>query len=252
MRVAAPDGTALDVGVHGTGAGAVVLVHGVAGDRRATWRELVPALSRPAWALDRRGRGDSGDAADHSLAREVADVAAVARAAPDPTVLCGHSFGAWLALLAAREAAVAGLVCYEGRPVSGPKGFDAADADRVAAALADEGRDAALGTFLRDVAGVDPDTVAALRASADWDRRVACADTVPRELRALAADDRDPVAVAPPVPTLLVVGSAPAPATARRYADAVDAARVETLPGAGNAAMHERPAALAALVAEVG
>ena len=72
-------------------------------------------------AVDRRGRGESGDAADYSLAKEWADVAAVvdaaAAAAGGPVDLLGHSYGGNVAFGAATLTTnIRKLVLYEGWP----------------------------------------------------------------------------------------------------------------------------------------
>ena len=51
---------------------------------------------------DRRGRGESGDTAEYNVERECEDVVAVAGTIGEPVVLLGHSYGAQIALEAAR------------------------------------------------------------------------------------------------------------------------------------------------------
>ena len=81
--VTSPDGTRIAVFSAGSGP-AVLLVHGTSADHR-TWRVVAPELAgrRRVHALDRRGRGDSGDAAVYAIERELEDVAAVADALAD-------------------------------------------------------------------------------------------------------------------------------------------------------------------------
>ena len=56
----------------------IVLAHGTPADH-TRWRPLLPYLERQitVHAIDRRGRGASGDAPNYSLQREYEDVAAV-------------------------------------------------------------------------------------------------------------------------------------------------------------------------------
>ena len=73
-------------------------------------------MSRPAdrCAVDRRGRGGSGDSDDYAIEREFEDVAAVANAFKEPANLLGHSYGALCALEAALFTRnVRKLVLYE-------------------------------------------------------------------------------------------------------------------------------------------
>ena len=113
-HVASLDGTR--IAVHRSGEGPpLVLVHGAAADH-SRWRPVLPALERrfTVLAVDRRGRGGSGDAAAYALEREVEDVVAVVEAAGEPVALLGHSHGAVCALEAARlTGGVRALVLYE-------------------------------------------------------------------------------------------------------------------------------------------
>jgi len=53
------------------------------------------------YAIDRRGRGESGDAAEYELKREAEDAAAVINAIDDPVTWLGHPSGALYPLEAA-------------------------------------------------------------------------------------------------------------------------------------------------------
>ena len=82
----------------------LLLVHGATADH-TTWRAVGPmfATSRPVFAMDRRGRGASGDAAAYTIDREYEDLAAVADGlAGDPGSgaidVVGHSYGGRCAL----------------------------------------------------------------------------------------------------------------------------------------------------------
>src|SRR5688572_5013636 len=81
---------------------ALVLVHGTAADH-TRWAQVASAFSRDftVYALDRRGRGDSGDSQDYSIDREAADIAAVVEMVAEPVILLGHSYGAICCLEAA-------------------------------------------------------------------------------------------------------------------------------------------------------
>ena len=76
----------------------VVLVHG-AGSARWSFDAVRPHLEREftVIAVDRRGRGDSGDDDDYDLRREYEHVAAVARDAGDGAVLMAtRTAASWL------------------------------------------------------------------------------------------------------------------------------------------------------------
>src|SRR5687767_12504745 len=122
MRVASQDGTSIAVQVTGRGA-PLLLVHGTTADH-SRWTPLLPALEArfTVHAMDRRGRGESGDAADYSLVREFEDVAAVVDAIGGPVNLLGHSYGALCSLEAAlRTSNLRKLILYEPPiPLGGP------------------------------------------------------------------------------------------------------------------------------------
>ena len=88
------DGTV--IGFWRSGAGpALLLVHGTTADH-TRWAPIVPHLEPyfTLYAMDRRGRGGSGDAPGYDLMREVEDVAAVVEAIGGPVFVLAHSYGA--------------------------------------------------------------------------------------------------------------------------------------------------------------
>ena len=78
-RVASPDGTVIAVFPDGAGGRPLMLIHGTTADH-TTFRVVGPrfARARAVHAIDRRGRGASGDTLPYSIEREFEDVAAVA------------------------------------------------------------------------------------------------------------------------------------------------------------------------------
>ena len=84
----------------------LLLVHGTTADH-TRWETMLPLLEPHATvhAMDRRGRGGSGDSPAYSVAAEADDVAAVVEAIGRPVDVFGHSYGALVALEAAWAAA---------------------------------------------------------------------------------------------------------------------------------------------------
>jgi pimeloyl-ACP methyl ester carboxylesterase len=241
-RVASRDGTEIGWWTSGQGP-PLVLVHGAVADH-ARWRPLLPYLEPHATvhAMDRRGRGASGDAPGYDLAREFEDVAAVvdavAAATASPVDLYGHSFGGLCAFGgAALTANLRRLVLYEGWPPADPAARELPPGvgERLDALLAEGDRDAVVETMFREVVRMPETEIAALRAQPAWPARVAAAPTIVRELRAIS---RVPFGAARAarvtVPTLLLTGSDsrdPFAADVGTVAAALPDARVAVLEG---------------------
>ena len=214
-RVVSRDGTEIAYWTSGEGP-PLVLVHGAVADH-SRWRPLLPYLEPFATvhALDRRGRGASGDVPGYELAREFEDVAAVVDAVAErsgsPVGLYGHSYGGLCAFGAATLTANLGrLVLYEGWPPvdSGRHRLPPAIGQRLDGLLAAGNREAVVETVFREVVGMPEAELAALRAQPSWPARVGAAPTIVRELLALPEMPFDPGQAARiTVPTLLLTGS---------------------------------------------
>jgi pimeloyl-ACP methyl ester carboxylesterase len=226
------------------------MVHGAGSGK---WGfELVRPLLEPhftVWAMDRRGRGDSGDAEDYSLAREFEDVAAVVREGGDGAVLFGHSYGALVSAgAAARLEGLERLVLYEA-----PMGGVLADEEwqkRFEAHLAAGDPDAAMRLFLHDVGGYSHVEVDVMEGAPAWQQRLAAAPAVPREVRAERELATDSLALERLDPACLLVVGSDSPDWASRSTEAfaalIPGARVRTLEGQGHGAAVSAPALLAA------
>ena len=237
----------------------LLLVHGAAADH-TTWRTSGPMLAEryAVAALDRRGRGASGDAPDYVIDREYEDVAAVAEALASesggPIAVVGHSFGGRVALGAAGvSSSIERVVCYEGAPATPDRPLESPAVAQRLGALAAEGRDEALlVAFLAEVVGMSPADIDAYRVNPVWPARVAAAHTIPREIAAAAssaagADLLGAVAV----PVLQLLGSASRPEfghAARRLDTRLPDGRLQVIEGAAHAAHHTHAGAFVAAV----
>jgi pimeloyl-ACP methyl ester carboxylesterase len=248
-RIDSPDGVPIACEVAGRGP-PLVLVHG-AGSGRWGFDELRPLLEQAftVTAIDRRGRGDSGDGgSQYSIEDEFADVAAVVAAAGEGAVLFGHSYGGLIAAGAAcRLPRLERLALYE--PPMGGVLADEAWIERFETQLEAGNRPAAVREFLRDVGGYSESDIDAMQDTAAWPRRLAVAPTVPRELRAereLAFESLDVGRVSSSC--LLFLGSE-SPAWAHcstdAYAAALADAQVEVLGGHGHGASTSAPQLIA-------
>jgi pimeloyl-ACP methyl ester carboxylesterase len=241
--VTARDGTPIACWRSGEGS-PLVLVHGTAADHNR-WAPVLPAFEGrfSVCAVDRRGRGGSGDAVDYAIDREFEDVAAVVDSLGEPAVLLGHSYGALVALEAALLTRNVGkLVLYDpGIEVAGEEIYPPEVIERLEALLEAGDRDGVVATTMREVAGLSPETVEYMRTQPAWQARVDAAHTIPRELRAVKAYRFYPERFGDlGVPTLALSGSE-SPAALRRAAEAVDEAlpdsRSVVMTGHGHAAM---------------
>ncbi len=140
----------------------LILVMGAFNDR-ATAAPLAAALAANFSVLryDRRGRGDSGDAAAYAVEREVEDIEALLRTAGGTASLFGYSSGAALALEAAAQGLpIAKLALYELPPAQSPE-----HPARLAELLAEGRRGDAVEYFQRRVVGIPEPVVVQFRSA---------------------------------------------------------------------------------------
>ena len=254
------DGTAIAVWTLGAGP-PLVLVHGAAADH-TTFRVLAPRLAAhwTTHAIDRRGRGGSGDGSPYAIEREFEDVAAVAAAlattAGGPVDAFGHSFGGRCVLGAATiSPALRRVISYEGAPAPpGTRYGDEALVRDLRRLAETDQPDQLLETFLRRVVGMGDAEIDAYRANPVWPLRVAAAPTIVRELATEGRADGPAglqalARIRQPVLQLLGGESVPAFAAATVALDARLAdGRVVTIPGARHAAHHTHPDAVVAAI----
>lgn len=229
----------------------LVLVHGTTADH-TRWARVLPALAErfTVCAVDRRGRGGSGDASPYAIEREFEDVAAVADAVADvagePAVLLGHSYGALCSLEAALRARhLRKLVLYEPPIPSGIEIYPAEVVGRIQALLDAGDRAGVVTTFFRDIARVPPTELELLQTLPNWPARVAAAHTIPREMVGSETYRFDPARFRRlSTPTLLLLGgdSPPFLTTATQAVHAVlPDSRIAVLPGQQHIAMDTAP-----------
>jgi pimeloyl-ACP methyl ester carboxylesterase len=246
-RVESSDGTPIAYWRSGEGP-PLVLLHGA---MSAHWSFdlLVPALVDrfTVFAVDRRGRGESGDRPDYAIEREFEDAAAVVDSIPAPATLFGHSYGATVALGAALLAETLDkLILYEGSP--GVTAASSEDLERAEELVAKGRREEALVHVLRAF-GFTSEELEQLQAAPTWPKRVAAAHTVVREARAEEACLFDPELLGVlTTPTLLLLGEE-SPAWAGEGTEQIRAAlpnaRVAVLPGQAHMAHLTAPELLA-------
>ena len=250
-HVTSSDGTR--IGYRRSGEGPpLVLVHGSAADH-SRWAPVLPALGDhfTLYAVDRRGRGESGDRVEYAIEREFEDVAAVVDSIHEPASLFGHSYGATLALGAALLARnLHKLILYE--PAPGISGVPSEDVERIEDLVARDEREEALVYAFRSF-GFTPEELEQIQTSPTWSARVAAAHTLAREIRAEEAYRIDPDRFRElATPVLLLVGEE-SPNWAHEGTERIRAvlpdAQVSTLRGQGHVAITTAPELVADEVA---
>lgn len=252
----APDD--VPIGCYRSGAGpALVAVHGTAANH-TSWDRVAPLLARhfTVYAMDRRGRGASGDKSEYCLNREIDDVATVVEQIGQPVHLYGHSFGGTCAIEAALKVRnMASLILYEGG--AKPPGLRFIPDELIVRleTLIGEGQsEEALSLFMLRGAGLTPAELDVLRRSPAWPARLAAVHTIPRELRALNDYGADLGRFrALSVPALLLVGTE---TEARRrdlflsLGSVLPRSQIHELSGQGHAANQTAPELLAGTILE--
>lgn len=226
----------------------LVLVHGGAAGSHLDWQPVISQLAEyfTIYAIDRRGRGESGDSADYAMEREFDDVAAVVDSIDEPAAVLGHSIGALYSLEAAlRTRSIDRLVLYE--PAfsrGGAEVISEAVLEQIDRRIEENDVEGALTMLLRE-AGYTDDELELLRSKPWWPVGLGAADTITRELRALNDYRFDPARFADfSVPTALLTGSESPPLfsdTVKSLHEALPNSRIVTIPGQAHEAMTTAP-----------
>ena len=239
-KVQSADGTTIAFDRSGAGP-ALILVVGAFSDRSST-ETLASALAAnfTVYEYDRRGRGDSGDAAPYSIEREVDDLAAVVTAAGGSAFVFGHSSGGALALEAAASGVpIRGVAVYEPPYTPGPTAEFAAQLAEMAAA----GRTSDAAAAFLGLMGTPPAVVEQMKAGPHWEHMAAFAPSLAHEVwlcndGSVPADRLTKISA----PTLVLAGGA-SPAWAQEVgstvAGAVPNGRLRVLEGQSHGVADE-------------
>lgn len=245
-QVTSRDGTRIAYWRSGGGP-PLLLVHGTTADH-SRWGPLLPLLEPhfTVYLMDRRGRSESSDAPEYSLAREAEDVAAVVESIGKPAFVLGHSYGGLCSLEAALLTDnVKRLILYEpvlsiGKPIYSPPVLDRIQT------LVDRGElEPALEIFFRDIVEMPPARLAEFRQLPAWPVRVTLAPTIARELVVEEMYRFDAARLgAFTRPALLLLGGDSAGFfhnMARHVHAALPDSRLVVMPGQGHNAMDTAP-----------
>jgi pimeloyl-ACP methyl ester carboxylesterase len=249
--VTGADGVGIGLLTAGTGR-ALLLVHGGMG-RLERWEPMWGPLAG-RWrvtAMDRRGRGSSGDSEPYAISKEFGDVAAVAARLADeqggPVDVFAHSYGATCVLGAAADGAPFRRIALYEPP--GPQTVPREWFERVSALITGGHTGRAALSFLTEIVGLTTEQVMELRdAPGAPDVLPIVSATLRREARALTGVDLPAAARKVTCPVLLLLG-ARSPSWAREItqdlAAALRAAELVILPGQGHEAVDSAPGVVA-------
>jgi pimeloyl-ACP methyl ester carboxylesterase len=246
QTIRSTDGTPIAYQRSGQGS-PLILVHGTTADH-TRWAPILPILEQhfTVYAVDRRGRGESGDTEQYAIEREFEDIVALINSIDEPVFLLGHSYGAICSLEAARRTThVRKLVLYEPPIPTGIEIYPHEVVNRIQALLDAGDRLGALITFMQDIVHVPPHEMEMLRSAPSWPARIAAAHTILREMRGSNEYIFDPGRFSSlTTPTLLLLGG-DSPAFFGAGIEAVNAAlpnsQVCVMPGQQHAAINTAP-----------
>jgi pimeloyl-ACP methyl ester carboxylesterase len=234
----------------------VVLIGGAFSDR-ATAAPLASVMAPHFTVIvyDRRGHGDSGDAAAYAVEREVEDLHAVIERAGGRAAVVGHSSGAILGLEAARSVGpVERVVAYEPPYIVDGRARPFDDlVDRLRALVAADRRGDAVALFQTEAVGIPAPVVEGLRQTEMWPGLLRLAHTLPYDVEITGPGNRlrsDHLAQVA-VPALVIVGTAGFPwmmSGTRAAAAAVPQGRHMTIEGADHGTPQSHPELLLPLL----
>jgi pimeloyl-ACP methyl ester carboxylesterase len=240
------DGTGIGFWRSGSG-DPLLLVHGTTADH-SRWSSISPRLEQhfTVYAMDRRGRGGSGDSPNYAVVREAEDVAAVVDTIGKPVFLLGHSYGGVCSLEASLLTdKIRRLILYEPPIPTGLPQYPPGVPERLQTLIDDHRLEAALEVFFREVVRMPEHELEAFRQLPVWKVRVQLAPTIPREIALDRIYSFDPHKFANlQTPTLLLLGGDSPPLFQQAIEminPALPNSKVVILPGQQHIAMDTNP-----------
>ncbi len=227
----------------------LLMVHGATADHSTTWRFVLPELEKrfTVYAMDRRGRGGSGNASKYELQREAEDIAAIVDSIGEPVSVIGHSYGALCAIEASLITTnIKKMILYEGIPLNGADLYQPGVLDKLDNLLEADDHEAMLYVLFKEIVEMPEDEIEVVRAQQDaWAIRLGNISTLPRELRTETDYRFEPRRFKNmQTPTLFLVGG-DSPDREMKHANGVAGAlphgHVAVMPGQQHAAMYTAP-----------
>jgi pimeloyl-ACP methyl ester carboxylesterase len=241
-KVTSRDGT--PIAYYRSGAGhPLLLVHGSTADH-GRWSSISPQFERhfTVYAMDRRGRGGSGDSPEYDILREAEDVTAVVESISEPVSVLGHSYGGLCSLEAALLTNnISKLILYEPPVPTGLPMYSPDFPERMQALIKRGELETALELFIREEVKMPENELAVYRQLPMWRERIKIVPTLIREMVIDRTYHFDASKFANfRVPTLLMLGS-DSPQLFRQAIETLDLSlpnsRLVILPGQQHIAM---------------
>lgn len=183
QKVTSKDGTVISFMRSGKGP-PLLLVHGTTADY-TRWSPILPYFENhfTVYAMDRRGRGESGDSPVYSLFKEAEDIAAVVESINEPVCILGHSHGG----LASLEAAILTdnikkMILYEPPVPQGTPFYPPGVPEKMQILIDSNDNEAALKIFFNEVVKMPDYEFEKYSKLPVYKRRIELVPTIPREL----------------------------------------------------------------------
>ena len=182
-KVVSKDGTEISFLRIGNGP-PLLLVHGTTAEH-SRWLPIIPHFENQftVYAMDRRGRGGSGDSPVYSIMKEAEDIAAVAESAEGPVFLLGHSYGGLVSLEAALLTdKITRLILYEPPLPTGTPLYPPSTPEKMQALIDKNDNEAALEVMLKEVVKMPDYEFEKYSELPAYKKRIEAAPTIPREV----------------------------------------------------------------------
>jgi pimeloyl-ACP methyl ester carboxylesterase len=245
-QITSHDGTVISYKRSGSGP-PLILVHGTTASHKR-WESITPRFEPffTVIAMDRRGRGESGDGPDYNLQREAEDIAALADALEEPSAVFGHSYGGLCSLEAALLTDnISKLILYEAPLPSDEPLYPPGVPERMQEEIERGELEAALEIMIREVVKMPDEEFEMYRKLPMWQERIQIAPTIPREMEIELSYTFDPDRLSEvTIPVMLLTGGDSPPffqKTTQMLHDVLPDSRIVSMPGQQHIAMDTDP-----------
>jgi pimeloyl-ACP methyl ester carboxylesterase len=245
-KVISKDGTEIAFIKRGNGP-PLILVHGTTAEH-SRWLSIILHLEKDftVYAVDRRGRGGSGDSPDYNILMEVEDISAVINSIDEPVFILGHSYGGLVVLETSLHTnRIKRMILYEPPIPYGAELYPPGTIEKMQKLINDKNNEAALEIMLKDVVQMPDYEFEKYSKLPAYKNRIKLAPTIPREITVELTYNFNKERFADmTVPTLLLLGG-DSPYVFREITNLLDKvlpdSRIVEMPGQQHIAMDTNP-----------